>query len=160
MQKERFYLIRLKLLEMGDIQSSDQLLDLVAPPQLFVEGEGKSKSKDTAISSDVESKLRQYERRFEIFQAKNKDKRRDVNIQMKDKQRDLVDSFMKSVLATKRCENCGGFSPAFRKDASSKIFQKPLQKKQRKSMSVLRLKYSVRLVFMKNNYLYLIVLLF
>jgi len=128
---------------MGDIVASDQLLDLVSPPQLFTESDKPTRAKDYTITSDIDAKLRQYERRFSIFQEQHKHKRRTVNIQIKDKQRDLIDAFMRSLLATKRCDNCGGFSPTFRKDASSKIFQKPLPKRQRKSMSALRLKYSV-----------------
>lgn len=143
-QKERLYLIRLKLLEMGEIVASEQVLDLVTPPQLFTEQ--KAKSKDISITSDVEAKLRQYERKFEIFQQRNQSARREVNIVTKDKQRDLIDGFMRMLLASKRCENCGGCSPVYRKDASSKIFQKPLQKQQVKTMSALKLKLSVSLI--------------
>jgi hypothetical protein len=43
--------------------------------------------------------------------------------------REVVDEFMKIIGGMKKCENCGAFSPALRKDGYSKLFQKPLNDK-------------------------------
>jgi hypothetical protein len=43
--------------------------------------------------------------------------------------REVVDEFMKIIGSLKKCENCGAFSPALRKDGYSKLFQKPLNEK-------------------------------
>lgn len=37
--------------------------------------------------------------------------------------RQVVEGFMKSIGACKRCENCGAYSPNIRKDGYNKLFQ-------------------------------------
>jgi len=59
---------------------------------------------------------------------------------MKAMQSRLIDEFMRSIMKSKKCENCGGFSPAFRRDGWAKIFQKPLPKKYRDIMNNLGIK--------------------
>ncbi|KAF8423226.1 RNA polymerase Rpb1 [Tirmania nivea] len=46
----------------------------------------------------------------------------------------LIREFMKATGGSGKCSNCQGFSPAFRKDGYSKIFEKPLPPKQRDQM--------------------------
>ena len=47
-----------------------------------------------------------------------------------DERKKLISEFHKKVLARPRCDNCGMFSPKFRKDGFSKIFEQPLSEKQ------------------------------
>ena len=53
-------------------------------------------------------------------------------------QRSVIDNFFKTATAMKKCENCGAYSPAFRKDGFSKIFQKALPKRTQKIMRSMR----------------------
>ncbi|KAK9479521.1 hypothetical protein V1514DRAFT_351304 [Lipomyces japonicus] len=47
-----------------------------------------------------------------------------------EERRKLVHEFMKLLLARPKCDNCGMFSPAFRKDGISKVFETSLRDKQ------------------------------
>ena len=50
--------------------------------------------------------------------------------------RAIISDFMREVARTKKCSSCQGISPSYRKDRNSKIFEKPLNKKQRAQMKV------------------------
>jgi DNA-directed RNA polymerase I subunit RPA1 len=48
----------------------------------------------------------------------------------------IVSDFMQEIARIKKCSSCQGISPGYRKDRNSKIFEKPLNKKQRDQMRV------------------------
>ena len=48
----------------------------------------------------------------------------------------IVFDFMREISAVKKCSSCQGISPSYRKDRNSKIFEKPLNKKQRDQMKL------------------------
>eukprot|EP01031_Cornospumella_fuschlensis_P033937 gene33937-41073_t len=130
-QRVRSYLLRLMLLEMGEIDEASTLFDSLAPSQL---DKGDGEPGDSTEPRDVESRLRKIELRYKTFvQTRALKKKPDLLI--KSLQRELIDAFMKANIATKRCENCNAFSPPIRKDGASKIFQRPIPMRQRKSMS-------------------------
>ncbi|GMM41321.1 DNA-directed RNA polymerase I core subunit [Hanseniaspora uvarum] len=47
-----------------------------------------------------------------------------------DERKKLISEFIKKALARPHCDNCGMFSPKFRKDGFSKLFEQPLSEKQ------------------------------
>ncbi|KAJ5833901.1 DNA-directed RNA polymerase I subunit [Penicillium riverlandense] len=49
--------------------------------------------------------------------------------------RELVKSFLKDIVGARKCANCSGISPSYRKDRYSKIFRKQLTEKQRVAMA-------------------------
>lgn len=151
-QRVRHYLIRLKLLEMGDVEEAEAFFDMISAPQITSE-DTKNEDVKKGHERDVEDKLRQYEARYERFQKiqRRKDEKSSSELYIKTLQRELIEQFQKLAIAAKRCENCGAFSPAFRKDGAAKIFQKPTSKKNRKSMASLKLKYKTGLQSMKKN---------
>lgn len=136
------------LLEMGDVEEASTLFDSVAPSQL---DKGDGEQGESTDPNNIESKLRKIEIRYKTFlQTRALKKKPDYLI--KSLQRELIDSFMKANMAIKKCENCNAFSPPIRKDGASKIFQRPIPVRQRKSMSS-SLKQKVSLIsFMEYSY--------
>lgn len=47
---------------------------------------------------------------------------------------DIISAFMKEMTKSKKCNNCGGINPAYRKDRFVKIFRKPLSQRDRDKM--------------------------
>ena len=50
--------------------------------------------------------------------------------------RKIVSNFLREIGQSKKCSFCQGISPGYRKDRNSKIFEKPLNKKQRDQMKL------------------------
>jgi DNA-directed RNA polymerase I subunit RPA1 len=118
-------LTKLKLLEMGEATTANEFDTLVQPANALDDTE-------RILESDLKAQLAVYRDRYKAF-VRNK-KRAPANVYCKKIQRDVIESFKKACLATRKCENCGGISPTLRKDGFSKIFQKPLPKRGRKGM--------------------------
>eukprot|EP01039_Chlorochromonas_danica_P006231 gene6231-6870_t len=129
--RTRYYLLRLMLLEMGDIDGANSLFDLVAPSQL---DKGDGITGHSTEENSVDKKLHDIEARFKRF-ASSKTIRNKPDLLIKSLQRNVIEEFQKLTLATKRCENCSAFSPPIRKDGAAKIFMKAIPLRQRKSMS-------------------------
>lgn len=70
---------------------------------------------------------------------------RPAGLEVKAKQRAVIEMFLKGCVASKKCENCNAYSPTYRKDGYSKIFQKPLSKKTQRAMQMLKMKYKTAL---------------
>lgn len=131
---------------MGDVEEAEQLFDLVNGSVVGAINEDEKNESKEGHESDVEAKLKMYERRWDLYQAnQRKNPSPNTDLYIKSIQRDLIDQFHRLALAAKRCDGCGAFSPPFRKDGAAKIFQKPTPIKQRKSMAGLKLKYKVSL---------------
>lgn len=134
-KKCRVTLIKIKLLEMGEITNALNLDDLVAPSLLT-----EDKDVISAQNNDVEGQLRIYEERYEAFLKLSK--RPAVDPYHKTLQTKAIDQFMKSCIAVSKCENCGAISPKYRKDGYSKIFQRPLSQRVSKAKAGVSLKVS------------------
>lgn len=123
------------------MDASNQVMDIVNPSQLDWDGETTvDEKKSFNIDHSAEIKLKLFEKRYEKFAKKAANYSQQSDLYIKTLQREIVDSLLKAATAAKRCETCGAFSPAFRKDGASKIFQKPLSKRHQKAMSALKLK--------------------
>lgn len=122
-QRARLFLLRLKLLEMGNVEASNNLLDLVGSSQNVLDVDQENPS------IDVEAKLAEYEKMYETFARLRRNHTPDPYI--KDCQREIIDLFNKACSDSKKCENCASFASTFRKDGHSKIFLKATSKRQR-----------------------------
>ena len=133
----RYYLVKLKMLELEDKTAADMLDEWVNPATLFDE------DADTK-AADLEAHLRSYEEKYKSFSTMPN--RKQINLGLKNLQRSVIEDFKKKCVDVKKCENCGGFSPSYRKDGYSKIFQKPMSKKMKKQMAAMRLKLKVECI--------------
>lgn len=132
--RSRMYLVRLKLLEMGEISAADHLFDEMQPSILTeVDADEKSSKSSKVHAADTENRLKLYEERYNRYKKVVVGKNVDTNI--KAKQRKVIDEFQKAAIHIKQCENCGAYTAPFRKDGYTKIFQKPLQKRIKKSVA-------------------------
>lgn len=131
--KVRMVLIRLKLLDMGLVKESDDIELLCQPQTLFPEDAAEFRAR-------AEATMEKYERMFETH-AKSRQSLPDSRT--KKMQRDIITDFYKTSLTCRSCSSCGSFSPALRKDGHCKIFEKPLAKRQRKSMQGMRINLKV-----------------
>jgi len=155
--KVRYYLVKLKLLEMGDVANAMDLQDMLQPSQQIFEGD-EEVSKDKGISQDAEKNLQLFEQRYAQFATKhapysnipspNGNKigstssrlQRSVDPYIRELQAEVIDSFQKAAMAVKACENCGAHTAPLRKDGYTKLFQKPMPKRLRASMTAKRMK--------------------
>ena len=93
--KCRVYLIRLKLLEMGDVTASKNVPDLLLQPIVF-------EDTDKTAAIDAENKLKTYEDCFNKFLLSKNRLPADQNI--KSLQQKLIDEFYKDTCTVKKCE--------------------------------------------------------
>ena len=148
----RYALIKLKLLELGNLAEYESFDDLITAPVVFDDMENMH-------ATDLENKLIEYEKQYLMMIARNveiskynerksfihhKKFIRQTDVTIKSTQRSVIDGFLKLAVNTKKCENCGSFSPGFRKDGFSKIFQKAMPKRLAKQMKAMRRKLQVR----------------
>eukprot|EP01041_Mallomonas_annulata_P009274 gene9274-19252_t len=124
--KLRLFLIKLKLIEMNDIETASKIED-----SLNITTDSSNESKDN-LPNNIESELRSYEDRYISFITNTRNKT--VNMFLKGLQRTIIESFWKTVQSIKKCDHCGAYSPGLRKDGFTKIFLKPLNKRLRESM--------------------------
>jgi hypothetical protein len=96
---------------------------------------------EKSLEADLEERLKQHERRYLAFSAK--DKRAPADAVSRTAQRAVIDAFIKSSTACRKCENCNAYSPSFRKDGYTKIFMKPLAKKYKLAMHAMKKKIHV-----------------
>ncbi len=136
----RVALVKLKLIEMGMVKESNELEDLYIPPSIFVE----TGEEAAAHSENILKQLQSYEEKYNHFIQTNKSKPSSATANL---QREVIDAFQKLAVATKKCDSCGSFSPSLRKDGYTKLFEKPLQKKVRKSMQGMKIKLKVPPLF-------------
>lgn len=137
---------------MGEIAEAEQIMDAVAPQSFFLDGEaGADKAnEDRDPSVDVERRLTDIEKRYARF-VKRKKSNHVPDQYVKSLQQDLIDQCMKACLGAKKCETCSAFSPPFRKDGNTKIFQRPIPKRNRRSMEGMNLKHRTALTALKQG---------
>jgi len=140
--RTRLTLVKLKLLEMGELDLAKKLDDLAAPPtkeNLLDSSDENIIDQLKRFEEGLETRLRQVERRYEVFESKQATSKARQSHFIKQEQRAVLDAFYKLAMGTKKCENCGAFSLPLRKDGYSKIFQRPLQKRLERTMTAMRM---------------------
>jgi DNA-directed RNA polymerase I subunit RPA1 len=147
--KVRHALIKLKLLELGNVREYNSFDDIVTLPTVF-------EDIDDEHASNLEEKLNVYERQYlqyitmndqisknNLLNPNNKKRIKQNDVVIKTIQRSVIDKFLKDSVNIKKCENCGTFSNSFRKDGYSKIFQKPLPKRDANQNKAMKKKIKV-----------------
>lgn len=161
--KVRYHLVKLKLLEMGDVANAMALQDILQPSQQIFDDD-KEGEQDKAMSHDAEQALRSFEQRYAAFAAKHSHfsnvpgaegdasaapkQRRAVDPYIKDLQAEVIENFQKLAMGVKACENCGAHTAPLRKDGYTKLFQKPMPKRLRVSMTAKRMKAKVKILLL------------
>lgn len=138
-ERIKMTLMKLKLLELGEFQKCSELDNIVFDSSVFGDDDPSSQNHPNQVFDRYELL---YQHRVSSHLKLPSDSL------IRKMQREVIDSFNKEALACKRCDSCGSFSPALRKDGSSKIFEKPLQKRLRKSMSGMKLSLKVILIYL------------
>ncbi|KAJ5711289.1 DNA-directed RNA polymerase I subunit [Penicillium malachiteum] len=134
------YICKLRLLQYGLVDEVVVVDSMGSPKGAPTKG-GKGNADDSEEEEDEESimdKRTEYVDRS-IRKAK-KDGRLDglmaghKNPIAAEQRRELVKTFLKEINSYRKCSNCSGISPAFRKDRYNKIFKKPLPEKSKLAM--------------------------
>jgi len=119
--KCRVYLIKLLLVEIGDVTAAMELDDRALPAIVFPEAEPGTKEKDFRCYLD--SCEKRIVAHIKAGRGANQD------LQARTLQRSIISEFQKAVASLGSCENCAGHSPGLRKDGFTKIFMKPITKR-------------------------------
>jgi len=128
----RVFLLKLKLLEMGDVEGAMSLDDALQPTQDLFEDEVASKGKISSV--DAEPILRTAEQKYKLYRRNRTPAQRAASLDsfIADRQNQVIDSFQRACVLVKGCENCNALTAPLRQDQSIKVFQKPMPKRQRK----------------------------
>lgn len=118
--KVRQYLVKLKLVEMGELAEVERLDSICLPSAVF-------DGKDGVPKPDLEDVMHMHEERYEAFLRTNKDRSVDTRTSME--LNNMVEAFKRAISSIRKCENCKAYSPSLRKDGYAKVFEKPLQQK-------------------------------
>jgi len=128
----RVFLVKLKLLEMGDVEGAMTLDDALQPCQDLFDEEGMGKGK--SFSVDAEPMLRTAEQKYRRYRRNETPLQRAASRDpfIVDHQNQVIDAFQRACVLVKGCENCNAITAPLRQDQSIKVFQKPMPKRQRK----------------------------
>jgi len=145
---------QLRLLEHGLVQDYTQL-------QRFKLGSKRKRSNDDdEAAAESEEDLEDLIERRERFVRKSIKRasknphsftplaRNPVAIQ---ERKNVITAFLQEVALVKKCANCKGISPSYRKDRAVKIFRLPLPQKAREEMRVLDRKAPNPLILLMNS---------
>ena len=139
---------------MGDLTNAIKLDDYLITPELFINKEStKNENLKKNTKSDLEQKYQLIEERYIAFvksassssttntntnttitksmaiKLKNKKQRLSSNIAIRTLRKEIIDSFYKTAIAVRKCENCHAHCATYRKDGYTKIFQKAISQK-------------------------------
>lgn len=139
-EEVRYYVLRLKLLEMNMLDDAAALPDLVVKQVLFKEKEGENKNDNFFVSneSEVARMLDGYERSYLHF--RRNPFRKPIDVHRKEKIQVVIEEFYRAAARERICQNCNTTSPSIRKDGYSKIFMRPLAARIKKALDARRLK--------------------
>lgn len=127
--------MKLKLLEMGELTNATKLDDYLIVPEMFT-GES-TKNENTRINGakDLEVKYKLIDERYKAYTKSNLHSKLPPNVAIRTIRKEIIDSFYKTALSIRKCENCSATSATYRKDGYAKIFQKAVSVKLQKSNS-------------------------
>ena len=118
-ERVRIYLMKLLLIEIDDTTAARKLDDQALPATVFDDEDGSRERDFKRHLKYCEDRVLNY---IKTGGAANTD------LHARSLQRAIIAEFHKAALSIKGCENCGGHSPALRKDGFTKFFVKPLTK--------------------------------
>ncbi|KAH3902860.1 probable DNA-directed RNA polymerase I subunit RPA190 [Saccharomycodes ludwigii] len=139
------YACRLKLLQYGLIDESYKLDELTVDNMSFAENDDDEAIEDNGdntssshnqISEAILDELRAKRQEFvdvSIAKALSDGRTFETGVftaTVNDERKNLIHDFYKKILSRQKCDNCGMFSPKFRKDGFTKVFETALTDKQ------------------------------
>ncbi|KAK5954337.1 hypothetical protein OHC33_004910 [Knufia fluminis] len=151
--KINMVICQLRLLQHGLV---DQYTDL----QRYKLGSKRKRSKDDEEAGESEEDVEDLMDRRERFVRKSiKNARKDPgsftplarNPIALQERKNVILAFLQEVALVKKCSNCAGISPSYRKDRATKIFRLPLPQRAREEMRVLDRKAPNPLIFLMNT---------
>lgn len=142
------YWAKLTLLEAGQIEAAERLDDSVIAPGIHDAKERKKakrkRGEEVASESEDENSDEPEEygdrlaSRIEAFVNRSLEEAKEAGdigrketVAARTAKRTMVDTFLKTALGRKRCDNCGANSASFRNDGYAKIFEQAMTDKQR-----------------------------
>lgn len=139
--REKVYLAKFRLLEMGDLNGVDKL-DKMQTPQAGRLSAGDETATEAIIVRDLLIECNAVEQRHRKFVESNIRAKRSIRFEGHCKQllEELIKEFQKDSTAGRKCENCEATCYNYRKDGSTKIFRKPMDIKYRRSNAALKLR--------------------
>ena len=123
----RSYLLKLKLIEIGDDASLELLENTI---NINCRPEDSDVIDDDQINKELEMEnlFSLLEKKYDMY-VRNRRHSESFSMHRKASQRELIDQINNEMLLISKCENCGAHKIAYRKDGCCKIFQKPISKK-------------------------------
>ncbi|AMD21065.1 HEL216Cp [Eremothecium sinecaudum] len=130
------YACKLKLLQYGLIDEAYKVDDITVSGMEAASDEAEEEGKSTDISGAVLQELRMRRKEYvdlQIAKAMSEGRTSSCGTftaTVNDERKKVVQDFYKRLLGRPKCDNCGMFSPKFRKDGFTKIFETALTDKQ------------------------------
>lgn len=128
--RARLFLAKLKLLEMGDVSGAQSLEGAASQVAAKEAGDAAERAKDLSdLLQRVDERFAEYSLTAPL-----------PGSHVRQQQRGLVEDFVRTASAVRKCESCGGSSPKLRRDGFTKIYQRPLSKRDRVALQSRRIK--------------------
>jgi DNA-directed RNA polymerase I subunit RPA1 len=129
------YLCKLRLLQHGLLGAAEEI-DNIEVTKTQDNGDASSESEgESAIDNVIRRRNTFVKKSIKAARANPWEWEREKNQGVAEARRVVVKSFLKSITSGKVCGNCSGISPTFRRDRYVKIFEKPLNLKEKAKMS-------------------------
>ncbi|KAI9830837.1 MAG: hypothetical protein M1819_005362 [Sarea resinae] len=134
---------KLQLLQHGLLIEAQQLEDLVLAPKSAAKARGESGGEGSGSESERETAESLMQKRHTLVKqaikrsgasARKADRLNEKHEAIAEERRAVIKEFLGSITSSKKCSNCQGISPSYRKDRYSKIFRKPLSPRDKANM--------------------------
>jgi len=145
--REKIYLAKFRLIEMGDIYGIEKLDKMQTPVEMRLDFDGgkvEKSEKGTIVLKDLLDECEAIEKRHKNFVNYITKTKKTIRVEgyCRELMQDLVKTFQKDAVAGRKCENCDAVCYNYRKDGSTKIFRKPMDLKYRRTNAQLKLRSS------------------
>lgn len=130
------YICKLKLIQFGLLLECQELETLFAKDGTTGDDEEEGSSSSNGLDSEAKNKLKQRREDFvnlAISTALSEGRTSEnglITETVGEERKIIIQDFYKRILARPKCDNCGMYSPTYRKDGYVKIFENPLREKQ------------------------------
>lgn len=130
------YICKLKLIQFGLLLECQELETLFAKDGTTGDDEEEGSSSSNGLDPEAKSKLKQRREDFvnlAISTALSEGRTSEnglITETVGEERKIIIQDFYKRILARPKCDNCGMYSPTYRKDGYVKIFENPLREKQ------------------------------
>ena len=151
------YTCKLRLLQYGLLQEAvnidaigEDYRSVAVPdlPQIDIECDDDNQATADGVSRARNAYVRQVLRDRKFIAGDIRKGKHEGGSEMR---RDLVQQFLKDIVAGRQCARCKGISPSYRKDRFVKIFEKPLNPKEQAKMAAGQFKLRDALTIRQKN---------